>query len=157
MFVSSLHLFNYCCVMWDNCSKTLANKLRKLQNRAARYWLSQTMTLVPTLSFKNLAGRNSKSSAKFKKMLSSLNRFMVYLLGTCILYLLRDTEKKLAIPKPRTNYLKDSFSYTVVRSYEMAFRSEKCGKQILWANFELAAVTSSINIFHTALMESRFF
>ena len=26
-------------------------------------------------------------------------------------YSLRDTEGKLAIPKPRTNYLKDSFSY----------------------------------------------
>ena len=28
--------FDYCCVVWDNCSKTLADKLQKLQNRAAR-------------------------------------------------------------------------------------------------------------------------
>ena len=27
--------FNYCCVVWDNCSQTLASKLQKLQNRAA--------------------------------------------------------------------------------------------------------------------------
>ena len=28
--------FDYCCVVLDNCSKTLADKLQKLQNRAAR-------------------------------------------------------------------------------------------------------------------------
>ena len=29
--------FNYCCVIWDSCCKTLAAKQRKLQNRAARF------------------------------------------------------------------------------------------------------------------------
>ena len=28
--------FNYCCTVWDNWNKTLAEKLQKLQNRAAR-------------------------------------------------------------------------------------------------------------------------
>ena len=28
--------FNYCSVVWGNCSKTLSDKLQKLQNRAAR-------------------------------------------------------------------------------------------------------------------------
>ena len=28
--------FGYCCVVWDNCSKSSADKLQKLQNRAAR-------------------------------------------------------------------------------------------------------------------------
>ena len=28
--------FNYCCTVWDSCKKTLADKLQKLQNRAAR-------------------------------------------------------------------------------------------------------------------------
>ena len=28
--------FDYCNVVWGNCNKTLANKLQKLQNRAAR-------------------------------------------------------------------------------------------------------------------------
>ena len=28
--------FNYCCEVWDSCCKTLAAKLQKLQNRAAR-------------------------------------------------------------------------------------------------------------------------
>ena len=30
-----LPYFNYCCTAWDNCNKTLAEKLQKLQNRAA--------------------------------------------------------------------------------------------------------------------------
>jgi hypothetical protein len=28
--------FSYCCSVWDNCNKTNAEKLQKLQNRAAR-------------------------------------------------------------------------------------------------------------------------
>ena len=28
--------FDYCCVVWGNCNKSLATKLQKLQNRAAR-------------------------------------------------------------------------------------------------------------------------
>ena len=28
--------FNYCCEVWDSCCNTLAVKLQKLQNRAAR-------------------------------------------------------------------------------------------------------------------------
>ncbi len=28
--------FNYCSTVWENCNKTLAEKLQKLQNRAAR-------------------------------------------------------------------------------------------------------------------------
>ena len=27
--------FNYCCTVWDNCNKTLAEKLQEIQNRAA--------------------------------------------------------------------------------------------------------------------------
>ena len=28
--------FDYCALVWDNCSKSLQNKLHKLQNKAAR-------------------------------------------------------------------------------------------------------------------------
>ena len=28
--------FDYCSLVWNNCSKTLQNKLQKLQNKAAR-------------------------------------------------------------------------------------------------------------------------
>ena len=35
--------FDYCSLVWGNCGKTLSNKLRKLQNRAARVILHQTM------------------------------------------------------------------------------------------------------------------
>jgi hypothetical protein len=31
-----LPYFDYCALVWDNCSKTLQNKLQKLQNKAGR-------------------------------------------------------------------------------------------------------------------------
>ena len=34
--------FDYCCVVWDKCNKTLADKLQKLQNRAARILTSSS-------------------------------------------------------------------------------------------------------------------
>ena len=36
--------FNYCCTVWDNCNKTLAEKLQKLQNRTLR----ETLLVKPS-------------------------------------------------------------------------------------------------------------
>ena len=51
--------FDYCCVVWDSCGSTLANKLQKLQNRAARVLTSSNYDtnaeyLIEKLSWKNL-------------------------------------------------------------------------------------------------------
>ena len=35
--------FDYCTLVWDNCSQTLNNKLEKLQNRAA--WIYYRLQL----------------------------------------------------------------------------------------------------------------
>ena len=52
--------FNYCCTVWDNCNKTLAVKLQKLQNRAARVLTSSSYdanadALIDKLDWKKLS------------------------------------------------------------------------------------------------------
>ena len=90
--------FDYCNSVWGCCSKTLARKLQKLQNRAARIL---TYSNYDANADKSLNGLTPDYlSSKFVDRSSVSN------------YSLRDTEGKLAIPQPHTNYMKNSFSYS---------------------------------------------
>ena len=60
--------FDYCCVVWDSCGSTLANKLQKLQNRAARVLTSSNYDtnaeyLIEKLSWKNLESQRKIAKA----------------------------------------------------------------------------------------------
>ena len=50
--------FDYCSVVWGNCSKTLSSKLQKLQNRAARILTYSSFDANAVLLLKNLGGKN---------------------------------------------------------------------------------------------------
>ena len=68
--------FDYCSLVWDCCSTGLAEKLQKLQNRAARILLSapydsSATDLFRRLHWKNL--RNQRLSAKAIMMFKILN------------------------------------------------------------------------------------
>ena len=113
--------FDYCFVVWDKCKKTLTDKLQKLQNRAARIltyspYDASADPLIESLGWKKLENqRKVKKAVMVYKSLNSLApsymRSMFIDRDGLTNYSLRDTEGKLAIPKPRTNYLKNSFSY----------------------------------------------
>ena len=117
--------FDYCILVWGNCTKTLSTKLQKLQNRAARIITYSSYDVNADLLIEKLAWRKLDSQrVKSIRLLWSLNRSMVllpiisekHLLSIVALpttlYSLRDTESKLAIPLPRTNFMKNSFSYS---------------------------------------------
>ena len=114
--------FNYCCVVWDNCNKTYADKLQKLQNRAARVLTSSSYDIAADFLLERLGWRKLDTQRKLEKAVmvyKSLNglapdylRPMFIDRSSITNYSLRDTEGKLAIPKPRTNYLKNSFGYS---------------------------------------------
>ena len=113
--------FDYCSVVWDSCGSTLAEKLQKLQNRAARVLTFSTYDtnadhLFEILGWKNLASQ--RKIAKTIMVYKSLNGLAPDYLAEMFIdrsnitnYTLRDTSGKLAIPQPRTDYLKNSFSY----------------------------------------------
>ena len=114
--------FDYCCVVWDNCSKSSADKLQKLQNRAARILTFSSYDTNADLLIKKLGWRKLDSQRKIQKVtmvyksLNGLNPDYLQPLfnyrNSVINYTLRDTEGKLTIPMPRTNYLKNSFGYS---------------------------------------------
>ena len=111
--------------MWGNCNKGLSNRLQKLQNRAARILMSANYDtydsnlndLFRALRWRKLCHqRLEKKSVMLYKILHDMapeylrSSFVVHdSVNSCHL---RNTENALALPKPRTNYLKRSFSYS---------------------------------------------
>lgn len=114
--------FDYCSPVWGCCSNSLADKLQKLQNRAARILLSapydaRTADLFGRLNWKNL--RNQRLYTKAIMMFKSLNgETPEYLSNKFIIrndttsYRLRNSDMRLALPQPRTDYFRKSFSYS---------------------------------------------
>ena len=57
--------FNYCDVVWDDCSKTRADKLQKLQNKAARKitradYSIRSSDVLNSLAWSNLEERRKR-------------------------------------------------------------------------------------------------
>ena len=69
--------FNYCCVVWDNFNKTLATKLQKLQNRAAKVLTYSSYDANADKLIEKLGWKKLESQRNFQKavmvFLKSLN------------------------------------------------------------------------------------
>ena len=113
--------FDYCSVVWGNCNKSLSIKLQKLQNRAARILTSSSYDanaddLFVKLGWQKLnLQRDLKTATMVYKSLNGLApdylKSMFTNRSAISTYSLRNCEGKLAVPLPRTNFLKNSFSY----------------------------------------------
>ena len=99
----------------------MSHKLQKLQNRAARLLTSSSYDadakgLIRQLGWKDLC--TQRQTQKALMVYRSLNGLVPEYLSSKFLkrngtrYSLRDSENKLVVPLPRTNYLKNSFSYS---------------------------------------------
>ena len=112
----SLQLLQYCS-FWGNCEITLRNKLQKLQNRAARVltfsdYDEDAGYLFELLGCKNLARQHEiEKATMFYKSLHGLAPCSWFAIRETA-YNLGDSENKLCIPLPRTNYYKNSFGYS---------------------------------------------
>jgi hypothetical protein len=114
--------FDYCSVVWGNCSKTLSTKLQKLQNRAARIITYSNFDVNADLLIDRLGWKKLDSQRQIHRatmVYKSLNGLAPHYLrekfverNTLTDYSLRDSEGKLAIPLPHTNFMKNSFSYS---------------------------------------------
>ena len=113
--------FDYCILVRGNCGKTLSNKLQKLQNRAARVITSSNFDEVVDSLFHKLSWKDLKSKREIRNALmvfKSLNGLVPEYLTSKFIkrnesnYSLRDSVNKPAVPFPRTNYMKNSFSYS---------------------------------------------
>ena len=112
--------FDYCSPVWDCLSGYLSDKLQKLQNRAARVitkspFDTSSNHLLSTLSWERLSLRRKKQKALM--MYKTMNDLAPDYLQSLFsqhhsAYNLRNSEGRLTLSKPSTNYLKRSFSYS---------------------------------------------
>ena len=112
--------FDYCSPVWDCLSGYLSDKLQKLQNRAARVitkspFDASSNHLLSTLSWERLSLRRKKQKAlmMYKTMNDLAPEYLQSLFSQRhSAYSLRNSEGRLTLSKPSTNYLKRSFSYS---------------------------------------------
>ena len=113
--------FDYCNVVWGNCNTSLS-ELQRLQNRAARILMSASYDSNLDDWSRALAWRRlyyqrmeQKSILMYKTLHGMTPDYLksrfVYR-DSARAYRLRNTENKLVLPQPRTDYLKRSFLYS---------------------------------------------
>ena len=112
--------FNYCSTVWQNNNQTHLDKLYKLQKRAARIITNSDYTIRSSDIFQKLSWKPLDLISKkrdlfmtFKAINGMLPEYVTQLFHTCENsgYVLRSSNLKLSQPKPKTNFLKNSFSY----------------------------------------------
>ena len=112
---------DYCSVVWGNCNKSLPIKLQKLQNRAAHILISSSYDANADDLFVRLGWQKLNLQRELKTatiVYKSLNGLALDYLKSMFTdrsaisaYSLWNSEVKLAVPLPRTNFLKNGFSY----------------------------------------------
>ena len=112
--------FDCCSAVWDGLTQQLSEKLQKLQNRAIRAitkssYDTRSRFLLNSIGWDNLSVRRAKQKAnltyKCINNLAPANLWNLFAPRT-LNYYFRNAKKKLMLPKPRTDYLKSSFSYS---------------------------------------------
>ena len=116
-----LPLFDYCDVVWDNLTLTMADKLQKLQNRAARVITRKSYEVRShdirlRLNWNTLADRRyeHKATTMFKVLNGYAPPYMSELfkpITESIPYDLRGREQNIILPLPKRDYCKRSFLY----------------------------------------------
>ena len=113
--------FDYCNLVWGNCGETLFDRLQKLQKRAARILTFSSYDADANRLIRQLDWRDLSTQFQIQKALmvyKSLNGLVPEYLSSKFVkrnetrYSLRDSVKKLFVPFPRTNFMKNSFSYS---------------------------------------------
>ena len=111
--------FDYCSTVWGTCGATLQDKLQKLQNRAARVLTLSNYDVNAGQLLEILGWKNLNRQRNIQKPPWYLNAYTLapdYLASKFsernTSYNLRDSENKLNVRLPRTNYFKNSFSYS---------------------------------------------
>ena len=112
--------FDICSAVWDCLTQQLSEKLQKLQNRAIRVitkssYNTSSRFLLNSLGWDNLSVRRAKQKANL--MYKCINNLATAYLCNLFAprtpnYYFPNANKKLMLPKPRTDYLKLSFSYS---------------------------------------------
>ena len=118
--------FDYCFEVWDELDKGFIEGLQKLQNRAARlimnfqYEHEQSILARTSLGWTSLKER--RAVVKARLMYKTVNQLaplrlcdIFQLSDNMNNYYLRGSSTGLFIPRPKTEFVKKSFSYSEVK------------------------------------------
>jgi hypothetical protein len=112
--------FNYCSTIWNDNNKSHIDKLWKLQKRAALVITSSDYTIRSSQVFETLQWHPIKNlmdkrdlTMMFKVVKNIAPNYLTNMFRKCdnSNYSLRSNNLKLSLPKPKTDFLKRSFSY----------------------------------------------
>ena len=115
--------FDYCSLVWDTCSNYLIEKLQKMQNRAARVitgtsYETMSSEILADLGWQPLTKRMKIKKATFMYNIRNNNHnepmTNMFKLSNNQAHNLRSNEINFQIPKPRTNFMKKSISFSGV-------------------------------------------
>ena len=133
--------FDYCSPLWDICGQHLLDKLQKYQNRAARIIASvsyeiDSADVLETLGWETLESRRQRMKSVF--LYKILNDYTApnlkqSLVGSCPMpasYNLRSTDTDIALPKPRSKFLKKTFKYSGAKLWNSLSREAKEAQSI---------------------------
>ena len=112
--------FDYCSLVWSNCSEYLLDKLQKRQNRAARIITGRpydipTKEIFRELNWQSLPDRWEKNKLMFMHKVksndlpASMNN--LFQIANNTNYDLRSNGNDFLLQKPKTNYMKKSITY----------------------------------------------
>ena len=114
--------FDYCCLVWDGIGTTLAARLQKLQNRAARVitsatYLKRSKVIRSELGWQTLQERRNKFKAvmMYKTLNGMAPKYMEDMFSQHtgnLTYNLHASCKIVALPQPKTDYYRNSFAFT---------------------------------------------
>ena len=114
--------FDYCSIVWNGIGDNLADKLKKLQNRAARVisgadYLTPANEILNKRGWSNLKERRNKQKAlmMFKIFNGMTPRYLKGIFSArpgASVYNLRTSLDDIAIPRARTDYYRKSFAFT---------------------------------------------
>ena len=123
--------FDYCSLVWGNCTQTCKDKLQKLNNRAARVITGDTYEvrsseILLKLKWETLDKRREE------QMICLVNKALNHMCSPAIAsmfqitnnenYNLRSNNKMLMLSKPKTNAMKRSFSYAAAKVWNSRVR-----------------------------------
>ena len=112
--------FNYCSTIWNDNNKSHVDKLSKLQKKAARIITNSDYTIRSSQVFETLQWHPIKKlidkrdlTMMFKILKNVAPNYLTTMFRKCdnSNYSLRSNNLKLSLPKPKTDFLKRSFSY----------------------------------------------
>ena len=129
-----LSSFDYCSLVWNNCSQTLKDKIQRLENRAARAitgdnYEIQSNDILHKLGWNNLQDRRTSQTLSYvkkaylkKKCPEGINE--VFQICSNDFHDLRSNNVMLSLSKPKTNAMKMSFSYAAAKIWNSHIHNE---------------------------------